>query len=660
MYTGENEQGLRKIVDLTRLISIVVLLLHFYYACYGLFAQWELRSPITDNLLKNVARTGLFHPFTKAKFISLLFLVISLLGAKGRKDQKQTFKSVGFYAGAGLLLYFGGGWILAIHAPLVTVAVTYMVLTTTGFVLVLTGGTILSRIIQQKLSPEVFNSLNETFPQEERLLQNEFSVNLPARYNFKGKFRRSWINIINPFRGLLVMGTPGSGKSYFIIRHIIKQHIEKGFCLFVYDFKWPDLTNIAYNHFLLNQNHYPVIPSFYAINFEDLSRSHRANPLAPETLLDITDATESSRTIMLGLNQEWIRKGGDFFVESPINFVTALIWFLRRYKDGRYCTLPHVIELAQVGYDKLFSILRADPEIEVLINPFISAYLNDAMEQLEGQIASAKISLSRLASPSLYWVLSGADFTLDINRPTAPKLVCMGSNPQKAATYGAVLSLYTTALTRMVNRKNGLKCSLVFDEFPTLYFHGMDNLLATARSNKVATTLAVQDSSQLRLHYGREQAEVILNIVGNVISGQVSGDTAKLLAEKFGKTLQDRRSISTSRSDTSVTDSKQLEMVVPVSRISSLSSGEFVGMVADNPDQKIALKAFCAEIMNNQNERARESHKYQPLPQVAAVNGRLLSENFRQIKKDISALVQTEIERMLDTPELSEKIIRKE
>jgi hypothetical protein len=659
MQTGENEQGLRKIVDLTRWISIALLLLHFYYQCYGAFRHWNIQSSITDSLLRNVERTGLFSAFVKAKLFALLFLSISTIGARGKKDERTTIKSVLLYIGTGLLLYLTSGWVLQLSTNMNTKVLLYMSVTVIGFVLVLTGGTIFSRIIQQRLSPNVFNSVNETFPQEERMLQNEYSINLPARYNLKGKMRRSWINIINPFRGLLVMGTPGSGKSYFIIRHIIHQHLQKGFALFVYDFKNPDLTTITYNHFLAYKNRYRATPSFYTINFDDLSRSHRCNPLAPETLLDITDAAESSRTIMLGLNREWIRKGGDFFVESPINFVTALIWFLRKFKGGEFCTLPHVIELAQVGYDKLFSILRAEPEIELLINPFVSAYLNGAMEQLEGQIASAKISLSRLASPSLYWVLSGDDFTLDINNPNAPKIVSMGSNPQKTATYGAVVSLYTTAMTRMVNRKGGLKCSLIFDEFPTLYFNGIDSLIATARSNRVATTLAVQDSSQLRMHYGKEQADVILNIVGNIISGQVSGETAKQLSEKFGKILQDRQSLSLNQNGTSITNSKQLEMAIPASKIASLSSGEFVGSVADNPDEKISLKVFCCEIINHHDVLAKESLAFQPLPVVTEVTAALISEKYGQIKKDIVSLVLTEIERMMDTPELSEKIVKK-
>lgn len=456
------------------------------------------------------------------------------------------------------------------------------------------------------------------------------------------------------------MGSPGSGKSYFIIQHIIKQHIQKGFSMFVYDFKFDDLTKIAYNHYLRNKHRYTVAPQFYVINFDDLNRSHRCNPLDASTMNDITDAAESSRTIMLGLNHEWIKKSGDFFVESPINFVTALIWFLRKYKNGKYCTLPHVIELAQVEYDKLFSILRSEPQIEVLVNPFITAYINDAKEQLEGQIASAKISLSKLSSEKLYYILSGNDFTLDINNPKQPKIVCMGNNPQKTQTYGAVLSLYITAITRVMNKKNCNKSSLIFDEFPTIYFNGMDNLIATARSNKVATTLAVQDASQLKLHYGKEQAEVIMNIVGNVISGQVSGDTAKQLSEKFGKILQDRQSIAINRNDTSITKSKQLELAIPVNKVSSLSSGEFVGMVADNPDQKIELKAFCSEITNDHKLLADELSRYKDLPSFFHVSAHDVLNNYLKVKKDVIAIVTSEIERMLDTPELSNFIIRKE
>ncbi|MEI9808343.1 MAG: conjugal transfer protein MobC [Bacteroidota bacterium] len=659
MQTGENEQGLRKILDMTRLIAIVVLLIHFYYYCYAAFVEWKLTSDISDRLLKNIQTTGLFSNLNKSKLIALLFLIISLIGTRGRKDEKLSLKPILAYIISGLAIYFSSFLIFYMTAQPTTVALSYVLVSSGGFVLVLTGGTLLSRLLRLRLSNDIFNRENETFPQEERLLNNEFSINLPAKYRLKGKTRRSWINIINPFRGTLVLGSPGSGKSYFFTQHVIKQHINKGFSMFVYDFKFDDLTKIAYNQFLKNRDKYPSTTEFFVINFDDLTRSHRCNPLDISTMHDITDAAESSRTIMLGLNQEWIKKQGDFFVESPINFITALIWFLCNYKKGKYCTLAHVIELAQVEYSKLFSILRAEPQIEVLINPFISAFLNDATEQLEGQIASAKISLAKLASPQLYYVLSGNDFTLDINNPESPKIVCMGNNPQKAATYGAVVSLYVTALTRMMNRKNLHKSSLIFDEFPTIYFNGIDNLIATARSNKVATTLAVQDSSQLKVHYGKEHAEVVLNIVGNVISGQVAGDTAKQLSERFGKIMQDRESISINSRDTSISRSKQLDLAIPQSKISSLSSGEFVGMVADNPDERIDLKTFCAEIVNDHAALGREQRGYLNLPQIRNIQQTEIINSYLQIKKEVQDLVAEEMERMMDTPQLSDLIIKK-
>ncbi|OYX95239.1 MAG: conjugal transfer protein TraG [Sphingobacteriia bacterium 35-40-5] len=459
----------------------------------------------------------------------------------------------------------------------------------------------------------------------------------------KGKIRKSWINIINPFRGSLVLGTPGSGKSYFAIRHIITQHIKKGFSIFLYDFKYDDLTIIAYNTLLNNNSQYPVKPKFYVINFEDLSRTHRCNPLDPASMTDITDATEASRTIMLGLNRAWIKKQGDFFVESPINFLTAIIWFLRKYQDGTYCTLPHVIELMQVEYKYLFAVLLREPEIEVLINPFISAWQNEAYDQLEGQVASAKISMARLSSPALYYVLSGNDFTLGLNNPEEPKIICMGNNPQKQQVYGAVLSLYISRMIKLVNQKNKLKCSLIFDEFPTIYFNNIDSLIATARSNKVATTLAVQDYSQLKKDYGREQAEVIMNIVGNIISGQVTGDTAKQLSERFGKIIQERQSVSINSSDTSVSRSTQLDYAIPASKISSLSSGEFVGMVADNPDNKIDLKVFHSEIQNDHEAIRQEEAQYEEIPKIRTIDSDIVQINYLQIKQDIQELLVSEL-----------------
>lgn len=660
MQTGENEQALRKILDMTRLISIIILVLHFYYYCYAAFGAWQLTISFTDQLMSNIHNTGLFDSFHKSKLIALGFLFISLMGAKGRKDEKLRYKTGFAYLITGLLIYFFSYLSLLLQLPVRSAALWYTGITATGFMLILSGGTLLSRVIQMRFdNKDIFNRENETFPQEERLLENEYSINLPARYRLKGRIRKSWINIINPFRALLVLGSPGAGKSYFVIRHVITQHIRKGFAMFVYDFKFDDLTRIVYNTWLKYKDKYPVSPRFFVINFDDLTRSHRCNPLDPATMSDITDAAESARTILMGLNREWIKRQGDFFVESPINFLTAIIWYLCRYKEGEFCTLPHVIELMQVDYDSLFTTLRTEKEIEVLINPFVNAYLNDVMEQLEGQIAAAKVALARLSSPQLYYVLSGNDFTLDINNPEEPKLVCMGNNPQKIQIYGAVLSLYVTRLVKLVNKKGKQKSSLVFDEFPTIYLNNMDSLVATARSNKVATCLGVQDFSQLRKDYGREQADVIVNITGNIVSGQVTGESARQLSERFGKIMQNRASISVNSGDTSVSHSRQLESAIPPSRIAALSSGEFVGMIADDPDCKIELKTFHCEILNDHKALKKEQDSYEDIPVIRQIDNAVVQRNYLQIKQDVQDIVQSEMERLLNDPGLMHLLIRK-
>lgn len=660
IHTGENEQALRKILDMTRLISIILLAIHFYYYCYAAFREWHLVSKFSDTILGNILNTKLFSNFYKSKLFVLGFLMISLIGAKGRKDEKLNYKSAFAYIITGIMLYGISSLFFHLKIEVPQVAVIYMATTSIGYLFMLSGGTLLSRIIKNKLNhKDIFNKENETFPQEERLLENEYSINLPARYYLKNKLRKSWINIINPFRALMVLGTPGSGKSYFVIRHIITQHIRKGFSMFVYDFKFDDLSKIAYNTWLKYKHIYPVIPQFYVINFDDLSRTHRCNPLEPSAMTDITDAAESARTILLGLNREWIKRQGDFFVESPINFLTAIIWYLRKYKDGEFCTLPHVIELMQTDYDSLFTLLRTEKEIEVLINPFVNAYLNDVMEQLEGQIASAKIAMARLSSPQLYYVLSGNDFNLDINNPEEPKIVCMGNNPQKIQIYGAVLSLYVSRLIKQVNKKGKQKSSLIFDEFPTIYLNNMDSLIATARSNKVATCLGIQDFSQLRKDYGREQADVIMNITGNIISGQVTGDTAKQLSDRFGKIMQDRESLSINSGDTSISRSKQLESAVPPSKISSLSSGEFVGMVADDPDCKIQLKTFHCELLNNHDLLKKEQNNYKDIAIIRKLDNTMVQRNYLQVKQDIQDIINSEMERLLNNPGLEYLVVKK-
>ncbi|WP_288879821.1 conjugal transfer protein MobC [Pedobacter panaciterrae] len=660
VQTGENEQAMRKILDMTRFISISILLLHFYYYGYLAFDFWGLVSAFTDRVMVNIARSGLFGDFHRSKFVALGFLFISLLGVRGKKHDKLSPETGLAYLFIGLLLYFSSALVLVLELSLHWRAMLYIGLTSVGYLLIMTGAALFSRVIRDKLNGDVFNSDQESFPQEERLLENEFSINLPTRYKLKGKQRNGYINVISPARATIVLGNPGSGKSAFCIREFITQALAKTspYSMLVYDFKFPDLSLIAYNHWLKHKDRYQGKPECIFINFDDLSRCHRGNVFDPLGMIDITDASESARTILLGLNREWQKKQGDFFVESPINFVTAIIWFLRKYQNGAYCTLPHAIELIQLDYDSLFTVMRLEKEIEVLINPFVNAYLNDVMEQLEGQIASAKIALARLSSPQLYYVLSGSDFSLDINNPERPKVICMGNNPQKIQTYGAVLSLYVNRLLKIINQKNKLKSMLIFDEFPTLTTDIIPTI-ATGRSNKIGVCLGIQDASQLRKDYGREQAEVIMSTVGNIIAGQVTGDTAKQLSERIGKIMQDRQSMSINSGDTSISKSKHLEFAVPASRIAALSSGEFVGMVADTPDQKITLKAFHGEIQNDFDALNREEKAYVPIPVIRTVNASMVQKNYLQIKQDVQDIVRSEVQRMMGDPALAHLVIRK-
>lgn len=507
---------------------------------------------------------------------------------------------------------------------------------------------------------DVFNDENESFMQETCLIANEYSVNLPTRFYYKKKWHNGWINVVSPQRGCIVLGCPGSGKSYCVINQFIKQQIEKGYALYCYDFKFPDLSLIAYNQLLKNRDKYARPVGFYVINFDDPRHSHRCNPLNPAFLSDIADAYESAYVIMLNLNKSWIQKQGDFFVESPIILLAALIWYLKIYENGRYCTFPHAIELLNKPYSDLFTILTSYRELENYLSPFMDAWKGGAMEQLQGQIASAKIPLSRLISPALYWIMTGDDFTLDINNPDAPKVLCVGNNPDRQNIYSCALGLYNARIVKMVNRKGKLKCSILVDEVPTIYFKGLDTLIATARSNKVAVMLGAQDYSQLVRDYGDKEARVIQNTIGNIFAGQVVGETAKNLSERFGKVLQQRKSINMTREDTSTNISTQLDSLIPASKISNLSQGEFVGSVCDSFDEKINQKIFHAEIIVDNEQVAAETKAYRKIPVITDftdANGKdhmkeEIERNYYQIKEDVAQIIEKELFRIENDPNL--------
>ena len=654
-------RALAKIMDFLRAVSIILVVVHLYWYGYEAVRLWGIDIGVVDRMLVNFNRTaGLFHHILYTKFCALLLLALSCLGTKGVKEEKITWGRIWAVLAAGLALFFLNWWLLSLPLPVEANVAFYTASMAAGYVCLLMSGTWMSRLLRTNLMEDVFNVENESFMQETRLMENEYSVNLPTRFYYRKKWNDGYINVVNPFRATIVLGTPGSGKSYAVVNNFIKQQIEKGFSLYCYDFKYPDLSTIAYNHLMNHGDGYKVKPKFYVINFDDPRRSHRCNPIHPDFMEDITDAYESAYTILLNLNKTWVQKQGDFFVESPIILFASIIWFLRIYQDGKYCTFPHAIELLNRRYEDVFPILTSYPELENYLSPFMDAWQGGAAEQLMGQIASAKIPLSRMISPQLYWVMSDSEFTLDINNPDEPKILCVGNNPDRQNIYGAALGLYNSRIVKLINKKGKLKSAVIIDELPTIYFKGLDNLIATARSNKVAVCLGFQDFSQLKRDYGDKEAAVVMNTVGNIFSGQVVGETAKTLSERFGKILQKRQSITINREDKSTSINTQMESLIPASKISTLTQGMFVGAVADNFNERIEQKIFHCEIVVDAEKVKREEQAYKPIPVItdftdADGNDRMkemIQENYNRIKAEVRQIVADELQRIQSDPEL--------
>ena len=665
MAQEDDLRALGKIMDFLRAVSIILAIMNVYWYCYGAMHIWGVTIGVVDRILINFNRTGgLFHSILYTKLFSLLLLALSCLGTKGVKAEKMSWNRIWTVLAVGFFLFFLNWWILLLPISNLGNATLYIFTMTAGYICLLMGGLWMSRLLKHNLMEDVFNNENESFMQETKLMENEYSVNLPTRFYYKKKWQRGWINVVNPFRATIVLGTPGSGKSFAVVNNYIKQQIEKGYSMYIYDFKFPDLSTIAYNHMMNHQNGYKVKPQFYVINFDDPRRSHRCNPIHPDFMSDISDAYESAYTIMLNLNKTWVQKQGDFFVESPIILFAAIIWYLRIYKNGKYCTFPHAIELLNRRYEDVFPILTSYPELENYLSPFMDAWQGGAMEQLAGQIASAKIPLSRMISPQLYWVMSASEFTLDINNPEEPKILCVGNNPDRQNIYGAALGLYNSRIVKLINKKGQLKSSVIIDELPTIYFKGLDNLIATARSNKVAVCLGFQDFSQLVRDYGDKEAKVVINTVGNIFSGQVVGETAKTLSERFGKVLQKRQSISINRQDVSTSINTQMDSLIPPSKISGLTQGMFVGSVSDNFTERIEQKIFHAEIVVDTDKVKREESHYQPIPIIndfldADGNDcmkQTIQDNYNQIKEDVKQIVKDELGRIANDENLKHLI----
>ncbi|MGV8092068.1 MAG: YWFCY domain-containing protein [Mangrovibacterium sp.] len=620
-----------------RFFCYLLLIVSMYISCLPFFIRQGIWMVQFAPLLEKIRHLAFISNVYQSKTVCLVFLAVTCIGTKAHKDRELTVSMIVRQVIAGLILYWGS---LAVFK---SYPAGYMLLTFAGFVLLNIGFDNISKLINVNLMKDRFNVENESFPQEEILRGNEYSVNLPTVYRYKGKEHEGRINIVNPFRATMVIGTPGSGKSFSVVLPFIRQHLKKGFAMAVYDFKYPDLSLVTYNHFLKAKagGNLPESTRFYVINFENIQKSFRCNPLAPEWMESPIDAFESSRTILYNLNREWIRKQGEFFSESAVSFFAAVIWFLKKYRNGQFCTLPHATELLQLDYDDLFAVLEQEKDVENIINPFINAHRRGASEQLEGQLGSLKIAISKIISPEIYWICSGDDFSLDINNPESPKILCLANNPLRVEMYGAVLSLFITRMLKVINKKDQRPASLIFDELSTIYFRGLDTLIATTRSNRISTLLGVQTIDQLIRDYGKEQANAITSNIGNVFCGQAAGETARFIQNRMGKILQERQSVNINRNTQSSTFSTQLDYLVPEGKIATLPQGYMVGQVADNYGETITRKNFNCLVRVDLEAQQREESRYVPIPDFYRFDNipEVLERSRIRIQNDIRSIV---------------------
>lgn len=681
------------------IIIIVLLMLESYWCLAPILSRFGLTWGILDFILLNL-REYFENPLKLKGF--LFALMICAASVRTGKKVHKSWKHIIVFTVIGTVLYF----------PIIPNPIIHSIMMFGGMGMSIYGYSLIFRKIKGSEKPDA----DEGFDQNKEKMENEYSINIPYKFVYQKKQYNGWINCINPFRASMVLGSPGSGKSFAIYNAFIEQTIRKNYTMFLYDYKFPDLTErviteIAYQKKKENlwSNTKMKMPKLYVINFDDPMKSNRCNPIHHSYITDPADTTEIADLVFKNINKGADGKGFDFFNESAKVYLDALIWFLANYdpdavyeldadgnptqnvigsrtkykNKGKYCTFPHVIELMAYNYQKVFQILQFTKGLEAKISPFASALEGGAMEQLQGQIASAQIPMGKFVSPALYWVMTGDDFTLDINNPSEPKIVCMGNNPDRQTIYGTTLALYTSRMFKLINHKGMEKSVVLLDELPTVFIKGLDNLIATARSNKVAIVLGAQDKSQLRRDYGDKEADVIMTTVGNLFSGSVEGRTAKDISESFGKQFRKRISESIGEESDSQSISYQLEDILPASKIMDMSQGTFCGWVKDNFGEEISQKKFygAVQVDAKRNKALKEYEQGVPyitdlfkgtIPQMTKFDRQRLellfpkyvgnekklqqeylkekvnicvAENFKNVKNDIERIVEAEFNR---------------
>lgn len=612
-------------------------------------------------LLFKLRHLPIYGNIVYSKSFTLLLIVVVAIGTKAKKNiELKIGRHILFPFCVGLLVFFGSVFLLlmvsktGVFLNLTVPQISYSLASLLGAVMIQIGLDNCSKHIKTNLMHDRFNIENESFEQTKHKIDTPQSVNIPMQFYHNRRFQNGYINIVNPFRGTLLLGTPGSGKSFGVVNSFIRQHAQKGFMLAVYDFKFPDLAKWTLHNY--NQNRakgvLPPNTQFHVINLTEVEYSRRINPLKSEYIQILADAQETAEALIEGLKKGGSSQGTDqFFTQSAINFLSAVIYFFAKYETGQYATLPHILAFLNNSYDDIFKTLFTNIELQSLLSPFKTAYDNSAFNQLEGQLGTLKIHLSRLATKETFWVFGDNDFDLKITNPSNPAYLVIANNPQTQNVNSANNALILMRLVRLINTKGNLPCSLIIDEAPTVYFHKLENLLATARSNRVSTLIGLQEIPQLKQQYGKETAETICAICGNVISGSVRNkDTLDWLEKLFGKVKQRKESMSINSHHTTFSQNENLDYLMPSAKIANLQTGEVVAKIAmDTPNTEGGHKhhflpnSYNCRINSDVKAIQNEEKKYPDMPIYYDFGGQKeahLSANYHKIYNDIAQLIQ--------------------
>ncbi len=609
-------------------------------------------NKVIQQLNSKIYQIGfLVNPILSHIVIFFIILIISLAAKSKKNPDFSIYKHFVYPFLLGITLFVLSA-VLLIYMPegkTVWSAKTWLYIITyiVGSLLLQVSFSNLTKHFKNNLKKDIWNVEEESFNQNKELVKNGYLFNVPIQFYFKRKIHDGWMNI-NPYRGLMVLGVPGSGKSESIIIPFIKQFLERGFSMMVYDFKYPTLAALTYHHYLKNHvkggslEHH----KFHVINLDNIEYSQRINPLDTRYIKTLAEAGETAEAIVSALKKGEKMQGSEqFFTQSAINFLSASIYFLAKHKNGIYSTLPHLLAFTSLPYDEIFRHLFTVPELESLIAPFASAHQNKAHEQLEGQIGSVRINISRLATKETFWVFGANDFDLRISNP--PSVLVLANSPESQNVNSAFFASILLRIIRLVNSPGNNPCALVVDELPTLYLHKLDNLIATARSNKVAVVLGLQDLAQLEQQQGKDTSRTITSIMGSVVSGAVrSKETLEWLERLFGKIKQISQGLNIDRSKTSMNINERMDTLIPASKIANQNTGEVVAMVSkDNVAGygQYESNAFKCKVILDLDQIAKEKECYQSLPKfydfgTGDERERFLLANLQKVYADIKKL----------------------